>query len=160
MQCVGSNYNHLHNRPSADFQWSIVMVANKTTNYDIILSTRTSQHHLETRAANVWDLIQSDKTLLVFAVFFCGECSLYINWTSIRLALFIEATLSLFTKYQMIRLIHIPTSLHRHILTSHVVLCTVWKEACMCVVWLIKPIHSFTHWSHSQSHTKMDFLDL
>jgi len=42
----------------------------ETTNYDFILPSKTYQRHLETKAANFWDLVQSDqppfnKTLLV-----------------------------------------------------------------------------------------------
>jgi len=51
------------------------MVFNETINYDFILPCKTCQRHLETRAANVWDLVQSDqppfrKNLYVF-VFLC-----------------------------------------------------------------------------------------
>jgi len=36
------------------------MVFKETTNYDFILRSRTCQRHLETTAANVWHLLQSD----------------------------------------------------------------------------------------------------
>jgi len=36
------------------------MVFNKTTNYDFILPSMTYQGYSETRAANIWDLVQSD----------------------------------------------------------------------------------------------------
>ena len=39
------------------FQKSIVMVFNETTN-DFIQSSKACQYHLESRAANVWDLVQ------------------------------------------------------------------------------------------------------
>jgi len=32
---------------------------NETTNYDFILPSKTCQRHLQTRAANVWDLVQA-----------------------------------------------------------------------------------------------------
>jgi len=41
------------------------------------------------------------------------------------------------------RLRRIPTSLLSCILTSHVLLCTVWKKACVSIVWL-KAVHSGT----------------
>jgi len=44
------------------------------TNYDFILPSKAYQRHLETRASNFWDLVQSDqspfaKTLLVLSDF-------------------------------------------------------------------------------------------
>jgi len=46
------------------------MVFNETTNYDLILPSKSYQRHSETRTANVWDLVHNqpfNKTLLVFA---------------------------------------------------------------------------------------------
>ena len=40
---------------------SMAMVFDKTTNYDLILPRKTRQRHLETSAANVWDLDNSDQ---------------------------------------------------------------------------------------------------
>jgi len=37
------------------------MVPNETTNRDFILPSKTCQRRLKTRAANVWDLVQSDQ---------------------------------------------------------------------------------------------------
>jgi len=42
---------------------SIAITTNETTNYDFILPSKTCQRHLETRAANVWDLVRSDQPL-------------------------------------------------------------------------------------------------
>jgi len=36
----------------------------KYTNQDFILPRKTSQCHLETRAANIWDLVQRDQAPL------------------------------------------------------------------------------------------------
>jgi len=89
---VGSHsytyYDNFHNRLSADFQNSVllqtvvlIMVFNETKNYDFILPSKTCQPHLETRTANVWDLVQShqspfQKTVLVFDfLFFHGKRS-------------------------------------------------------------------------------------
>jgi len=38
----------------------MVFKLNETKNYDFILPSNTCKRHLETRAANVWDLVQSD----------------------------------------------------------------------------------------------------
>jgi len=40
---------------------SMAMEFNETTNYELILLSRTRQCHLETRAANIWDLDQSNQ---------------------------------------------------------------------------------------------------
>ena len=52
-------YGRFHNTLSADFQCRIrllteVLPRSKTINYDFILPSKTYQHHLATRAANVW----------------------------------------------------------------------------------------------------------
>ena len=54
-------YDTFYNRFSKQdtFHRSIAMVFNETTNYDFILSSKTCQRNLETRAANVWDLVRS-----------------------------------------------------------------------------------------------------
>jgi len=50
---------------------NMVIVFDETTNYDPILLSNTPKRHLETSAANIWDLVQSDQwNLLVFANFF------------------------------------------------------------------------------------------
>jgi len=40
----------------------MTMVFNKSTNYDFILPSMTYQGYLETRAANIWDLVESDQS--------------------------------------------------------------------------------------------------
>jgi len=37
------------------------MVFDESTNYDLILLSKTPQRYLETSAANVWDLVPSDQ---------------------------------------------------------------------------------------------------
>jgi len=81
MLFVGSNtqgyYDNLHNRLSCRFskqgtsfegkivmvftERSRVMVFNETKKYDLILPGKSRQHHIETSAANVGDLDQSDQ---------------------------------------------------------------------------------------------------
>jgi len=40
---------------------SMAIVFDETTNYDLILPRKSRQRHLETSAANVWDLDKSDQ---------------------------------------------------------------------------------------------------
>jgi len=49
-------------KQNASFQKSIALVFNYIANDDFILPTKTSQRHLETRAANAWDLVQTDQS--------------------------------------------------------------------------------------------------
>jgi len=41
------------------------MIFNQITNYDLILPTETCQRHLETRAAKVWYLVQTDQSVWI-----------------------------------------------------------------------------------------------
>jgi len=38
------------------------MVFNETTNHDFVLPSKTYQRHLETRAANFWNLVQNGQS--------------------------------------------------------------------------------------------------
>ena len=53
-------------KQDAFFQTSIAMIFNQITNYDFILPTETCQRHLETRAVNVWYLVQTDQSAWIF----------------------------------------------------------------------------------------------
>jgi len=59
---------------------------NKTINYDFRLPSNTWKRHLETRAANVWDLVQSDQSPFhaCLCCFFLSERSSYEIRTSVR----------------------------------------------------------------------------
>jgi len=73
MRFVGSYsqvyYDNLHHRLSADFQnryffhRSIAITTNETTVYDFITPNKTCERHLETRSANVWNLVRSNQSL-------------------------------------------------------------------------------------------------
>jgi len=88
MRFVGSNkqvyYDNLRNESYANFQSrvlfkeglpcslnerSIAMVFNETTMYDFILPSKTCQRHLEARAANVLNLVQSFQKKLPLLIF-------------------------------------------------------------------------------------------
>ena len=104
----------------------------ESTNYKFILPSNTCQRHLKRKAANGWDLVQSDQSpfntsLFVFAVFFTVNTHHTLTGQAFIWHLTIGATLSLFAKYYK-RLRRIPTSLPWRILTSHIVLCTTWKS--------------------------------
>jgi len=82
------------------------MDINETTNHDYILTSKACQCHLKTRAANVWDLVQSDQAPFTWNL--VCLCWFFSRWTlvlykpgkrrSVHLTLSIEATLSLFAK--------------------------------------------------------------
>jgi len=93
MHFVGSPspiyYDHFHHRLCSDFENctffhnSIAMVFNETTNYNY-LPRKTCQRHLETSAANVRDLVQSDQSPFqkpCLSLIFHGERSSYIKLT-------------------------------------------------------------------------------
>ena len=56
-------YMQIFKPGGSSFQRSIAMVFQKSPSYDFILLSKTYQCHLETWAANVWDLVQSDQSL-------------------------------------------------------------------------------------------------
>ena len=72
MRFVGSNFAIITEKPicrlskqDTSLQTSITaMVFNETTNYGFILVNKTRQRHIETRAANVWELKLTQKSEL------------------------------------------------------------------------------------------------
>jgi len=68
MRFVGSYsqvyYDYYHNRPSADFQNRVLLFPEVQYCHGLLPSK--CQRHLETRAANVWDLVQSDQSPFAF----------------------------------------------------------------------------------------------
>ena len=104
----------------------------------------TCQHHLETKAANAWDLVQSNKwnlatqtgqlssvdlnvdtttdklTRIRTSCRFCKIDQMYYETRHSKYSFALSIHLDVRTKTSQLR--RIPTSLHRCILTSHVIL--------------------------------------
>jgi len=102
-----STIGYLQIFKTGSFHRRIAMFFNPTINYDFSLPSKTCQRHLETRAANVSDLVQSHQSpfqkepclSLVSFQFFHRERSSYINRTS-TVVRYVDTTIGL-TKLSM-----------------------------------------------------------
>ena len=124
----------------------------KFTSYDLSASLRNkSCKRLRSRR---------NKALLVFADFFTVNA--HHTWTEQAFVWHCRLKQRFHSSQSNKWLIRISTTLPKHIITSHVGLSTVWKEACIRVV-VLSCSHRYKQGrkvSHSQPHTNNRFFDL